>query len=47
MKKIQFYILLSVLTVTMAPSCSLDEQPEAYASKKEIFSSEEGLHSYA
>ena len=46
MKYRYVYILSAILTV-LAPSCSLQEDPWAYASKKEIFSSEDGLNSYA
>ena len=46
MKTIRTFIFMALTAVT-ALSCSLYEKPEAYASKTEIFSSEEGLHSYA
>ena len=43
MKKYISIVCLALLTV----SCSLYEKPEAYASKADIFASEDGLQSYS
>ena len=45
--KFRYVYILWVLMALLPVSCSLQQQPESYASKKEIFSSDEGLRSYA
>lgn len=45
MKKITSVIILT-LALLAAVSCSLSKEPEAYASKADIFASEDGLNSY-
>ncbi len=46
MKKMN-YILCACALCLSAISCSLYEKPEAYASKEDIFASEDGLQSYS
>ena len=46
MKTFKTAIFLAIASI-LAASCSLSEIPEAYASKEDVFASEDGINSYA